>query len=453
MLRYIKKRTLTVRSEKINHDEDFQKEVNVLMCNDTTKLLLGIDDNHIKIKNGARKCDGVIRLEGTLDYKPMACPKCGIMNNGQIIRYGWRLTTVRFAKALGNDTVLKLKRRYFRCKECQTNFLAQTSLVPKHCTISNPTRKACLEKLAEPVSLKHIANELSTSDSFVGRQLLRAERDFKPNFHWLPEVILMDEIKSTKTATDAMSFEFMDAKTHKLIDILPFRTIQRLEKHFKRYDLAARENVRIIVTDMNYTYPKLTRTIFPNAIVVVDKFHIVNALNRAFNKTRVRIMKKFAPSSREFKALKRYWKLLLVPHEQLDFEQFHKWTYFPYWVTAKDIVDRLLNLDPALNQTYNVLNKLQAALKHKDWNNYNAAFWNTEGCSEEMLSTLKMLQTHHDEIHNTFITQHSNGPLEGLNNKIKAIKRAGFGYRSFFKFRIRVLYVFRIHTKKALITK
>lgn len=80
---------------------------------------------------------------------------------------------------------------------------------------------------------------------------------------------------------------------------------------------------------------------------------------------------------------------------------------------------------------YDVLNKLQTALKHKDWNNYNAAFWNTEGCSEEMLSTLKMLQTHHDEIHNTFITQHSNGPLEGLNNKIKAIKRAGFGYRSF----------------------
>lgn len=35
------------------------------------------------------------------------------------------------------------------------------------------------------------------------------------------------------------------------------------------------------------------------------------------------------------------------------------------------------------------------------------------------------------EIHNTFITQHSNGPLEGLNNKIKAIKRASFGYRSF----------------------
>ncbi|WP_235016609.1 hypothetical protein [Pediococcus acidilactici] len=65
MLKYIKNGHSLSVHKKINHNEDFQKEVNVLMCNDTTKLLLGIDDNHIKIKKGARKCDGVIRLEGT----------------------------------------------------------------------------------------------------------------------------------------------------------------------------------------------------------------------------------------------------------------------------------------------------------------------------------------------------------------------------------------------------
>ncbi|PAK79819.1 ISL3 family transposase, partial [Leuconostoc mesenteroides] len=80
----------------------------------------------------------------------------------------------------------------------------------------------------------------------------------------------------------AMSFEFMDAGTHELIDLLPFRTIYQLQKYFQHYDQAARENVKIIVTDMNYTYPKLVGRIFPNAIVVIDPFHLVNALNRAF---------------------------------------------------------------------------------------------------------------------------------------------------------------------------
>lgn len=423
------------------------------MNDDTTKLLLNIADDHLEIESSVRRADGAIRLTGRLDYRPRACAHCGIVSQGQIIRYGWRQTTVRFAKIQDNDVLLHLRRRNFYCKECQRTFLAQTPLVPRHCTISNPTRQACLEKLAEPVSLKHIANELSTSDTFVGRQLMRAERDFQPNWHYLPTVILMDEVKTTKSATDAMSFEFMDAETHELIDLLAFRTIHRLETYFRQYDQAAREGVTMIVTDMNYTYPKLIQTVFPNAVVVIDKFHIIQALNRAFNKTRIRLMKQLNKTSRDYRALKRYWKLLLMPTEKLNFEHFHKWTNFPYWMAATDVVHKLLTLDPELKRTYEVLNQIRTAIQNRDWANYNAAFWQTTGCSEEMQATIQTLQEHHDEIHQTLLNHYSNGPLEGTNNRIKAIKRAGFGYRGFFRFRTRVLYVLRIHTKKALITK
>lgn len=83
-----KKWTFTVRSQKNNHVEDFQKEVNVLITNDTTKFLLGIADPPIKIKTGVCQNDDVIRFSGVLDYKPLACPKRGIINETQIIIYG-----------------------------------------------------------------------------------------------------------------------------------------------------------------------------------------------------------------------------------------------------------------------------------------------------------------------------------------------------------------------------
>ena len=419
------------------------------MINNTTKSLLGIDDEHIKIADEAEIVDGVIRLTGILDYQPEACHHCGIINEGQIINYGWRKTIVRFTKILENTVILQLTRRNFRCKECQSNFLAQTDLVPKNCSISNQIRKACLIKLEEPVSSKHIADELSTSDAFVNRQLHRVESELQPNKHHLPEIILMDEIKSTKSATGGMSFEFMDAETHQLIDLLPFRTIYRLEKYFYQFDREARENVKIIVTDMNYTYPQLAKSVFPNAIVVMDKFHIINALNRAFNKTRIRLSKKFNTSSREFRALKRYWKLLLVPAEQLDFESYHKWTNFPYWMSATEVVDQLLSLDSELKQTYQLLNQIRTAIQQRDWNNYNAAFWRPLNGSEELGNTIKALKVHHEEIHNMFTTNYSNGPLEGTNNKIKVFKKVSFGYRSFRNFRARILYTFHVHTKKA----
>ena len=37
---------------------------------------------------------------------------------------------------------------------------------------------------------------------------------------------------------------------------------------------------------------------------------------------------------------------------------------------------------------------------------------------------------------------YSNGFTEGINNKIKVIKRIGFGYKNFKLFRARILYIF-----------
>lgn len=99
----------------------------------------------------------------------------------------------------------------------------------------------------------------------------------------------------------------MDGMNRQFTDILESRTIEDLTKYFKRYTKSARDRVQIIITDMNYTYPKLVETVFPNAIVITDQFHIVNNVVVGFNQTRIRIMKQFAPSNMKYKALKRYW--------------------------------------------------------------------------------------------------------------------------------------------------
>ncbi|MFI6203034.1 transposase [Staphylococcus warneri] len=38
----------------------------------------------------------------------------------------------------------------------------------------------------------------------------------------------------------------------------------------------------------------------------------------------------------------------------------------------------------------------------------------------------------------------TNGPIEGINNKIKLIKRVSYGYRNFYNFRNRILIISRI---------
>ena len=56
-----------------------------------------------------------------------------------------------------------------------------------------------------------------------------------------------------------------------------------------------------------------------------------------------------------------------------------------------------------------------------------------------MMIALKTLKKYMKYIENMFESNITNGVIEGLNNKIKSIKRTAFGYSKFTNFKKRVL--------------
>ena len=56
-----------------------------------------------------------------------------------------------------------------------------------------------------------------------------------------------------------------------------------------------------------------------------------------------------------------------------------------------------------------------------------------------MMIALKTLKKYMKYIENMFESNITNGVIEGLNNKIKSIKRRAFGYSNFSNFKKRVL--------------
>ena len=64
-----------------------------------------------------------------------------------------------------------------------------------------------------------------------------------------------------------------------------------------------------------------------------------------------------------------------------------------------------------------------------------------------MFTAIKTLRKYKRQIKNTmYYNGLSNGPLEGINNKIKVIKRISYGYRSFSNFKAKILLVFSLFT-------
>lgn len=55
--------------------------------------------------------------------------------------------------------------------------------------------------------------------------------------------------------------------------------------------------------DLNSYYPEIVRIMFPNAEIILDRFHMVQMLTKSFNSMRIQVMKKFDKKSLEYKIL------------------------------------------------------------------------------------------------------------------------------------------------------
>ena len=94
--------------------------------------------------------------------------------------------------------------------------------------------------------------------------------------------------------------------------------------------------------DMFSPYHDLARQLFPCAKIVLDRFHIVQHLSWAMSRVRVQIMNQLDRKSHEYKALKRYWKLIQQDSRKLRDKRFYRPT-FRMHLTNKEMLEKLLS--------------------------------------------------------------------------------------------------------------
>lgn len=102
-----------------------------------------------------------------------------------------------------------------------------------------------------------------------------------------------------------------------------------------------------------------------------------------------------------------------------------------------------------MSKAYHIANKLRYSLKNRDFKRFKEQLLQSkmESYPQKMRTALNSLIKYLDSIENSFVFTLSNGPIEGINNKIKLIKRSGYGYRNFKNLRNRVLISFNLIKK------
>ena len=288
-----------------------------------------------------------------------------------------------------------------------------------------------------------IAESLSISTSTVIRKL--KEFKFKTDLSSLPTHMSWDEYGFKK---GKMSFIAQDFDSRKIVAILDGRTQATIRNHFLRYSRQVRSRVKVIIMDMFSPYYDMARKLFPSAKIVLDRFHIVQHLSRAMNHLRIQIMNQFDRRSHEYKALKRYWKLIQQDSRKLSDKRFHQPTFRSH-LTNKEVLEKLLSYSQELRQHYNLYQLLLFHFQEKQTEHFFNLIEETISSVNPIFQTVfKTFLKDKDKIMNALELPYSNVKLEATNNLIKVIKRNAFGFRNFDNFKTRILIALNIKKER-----
>ena len=201
-------------------------------------------------------------------------------------------------------------------------------------------------------------------------------------------------------------------------------------------------------------YLLVQKVMFAHAKYIVDKFHYTRYVMDTLDKIRIRLQKEYGENSKEYKLLKNKKNVSLLRKYG---NEINWWVYTQRYknghmvdIIPIDILHELFDISNDLKTGYYLKAEFLDIVNHATYEdvNYQLEKWISKCIVSniaEFIEAAGTISRWQEYIANSFIDErYSNGYTEETNNKIKVIKRVGFGYKSFKLLRVRILYIYLI---------
>ena len=394
--------------------------------NDYTHFALDIKDENIIFTDYQEELRGGRRAKvyyGTLETPIKQCPTC---HSAALVRNGSARVSIRYlAVDASRPVYLDLRKQRLRCQRCHATVMATTPLVERHCHISNAVKQKVRIELTRQLAMTEIAADTGASPNTVARELTAMPM---PQTHLqqagLPHNLAFDEFRGVGSH---LHFICLNNDNHQIFQILAQRTRHTVTEYFSQFSPAERAQVHSVTIDLNYHYQEIIRQLFPNALIILDGFHLCQMATRAFNQLRAQTAKQFATNSREYRCLKFGWKQYLKASEQLSSRRYYD-VHLHEWISPLEKVHRGLQADDCLQETYDVMQTITHALRHGDQERLAACLQVPHHVGPQMQGVLRSFRNNYQYIVNSTSSSYSNGALEGTIRKIKQLQRTAYGF-------------------------
>jgi len=292
-----------------------------------------------------------------------------------------------------------------------------------------------LARWARRLSWKEVADVFSTTWDKVYRSVAYVV-DYGLKHRDLSDIesIGVDEIQYGKGHQYLTLVYQIDSGNKRLLSVVQERTVKSLIKALRSLGKDNLLRIKYVCSDMWPAYLKVIKKKLPNALNVLDRFHIVKKLNEAVDEVRREEAKKMKAEGYE-PILKGSRYCFLKNKENLSNNQHIK-------------LKELLKYDLKSVRAYTLKESFQAFWQYTYpvWADKYLDLWCTRAMRSKLPPMKKFVKTvrkHKALMMNWFRAKkvYSSGSVEGLNRKINLVTRKAYGYKS-----VDVLKVALFHT-------
>ncbi len=364
-------------------------------------------------------------------------PQCPICKNHNVVVHEYRHRIVKDGSYNGFQFILHITYRTFKCKFCDKYATEQIPFISSRHRITKSLENEVIEDLQRSGSIKDTAQRTSLkwdTCKQIHKDYLKRNTPF---FLGKAKHLAIDEFsikKGHKYATVVV-----DLDTKRVIWVGKGKTVREVNRFFKLCGTEGCKQIKAVAMDQNAGFATCVNKYCPNAKVVYDLFHMVYNFGRlVISAIRLRLAyeNKNKNDDNAYSLLKRSRFLLLTKNSNLSEEKRIK---------LNDILSFYHDLYAA-----NELKELLPEVFHAHSKEESESLWDEwvrlalQSKVQEITKFAKVQnRRYRDGITNSGIYRIRTSVLEGINNKIKVLKRLAYGFRDLEYFFLRIRDAFR----------
>jgi transposase len=394
-------------------------------------ILVPLDLPEFTILSQCLQADGSILVHVIATTDREACPTCGTIC---VKIHDIRGRKKRDMALRTHQIQLVVQKRRFRCLACRRTFTETDRACGRYRRTTKRLREALARgAMKQPVA--HIAEVAEVGPRFVQEcfevlaQDLLAEKGRTVEETAplpTPRFLGIDEFARRKGHRYETILCDLDART--IVEISEGRKLEDVQKLLER--LSDPEKVEAVSMDMSASFRPAVQLCLPRAQIVVDHFHVIQHVMKAFKK----IVSSWAHKKEGKPLLQGKQHLFLRAQEDLTEEQVQDRSQIG---AALPLLEAAWQLKEALRTWYATATPATAAesldawieqVKQSGFDHLRKALSAFTNWRQEILAFFHFLPT-----------RLSNGFVEGKNNRTKALMRQGYGYRNRQHLRLRIL--------------